>query len=145
MIKIIKGIVSKTNKPTRDIKKDKGTCHYCGKEGIQRSNCKEYPIIVKKKKFNETSISGMFIIENYLTTLHCSQVLDTEYGFYICNCMQKLKKNKKINLRQNGPISNGARVATLAVGTSYALTVRTSYFVLPNRLMQDNYYFVPVI
>ena len=28
-----KGVVSKANKPTRGIKKDKGTCHHCGKKG----------------------------------------------------------------------------------------------------------------
>jgi hypothetical protein len=27
-----KGVVSKANKPTDGIKKDKGTCHHCGKE-----------------------------------------------------------------------------------------------------------------
>jgi hypothetical protein len=26
-------VVSKTNKPTGDIKKDKGMCHHCSKEG----------------------------------------------------------------------------------------------------------------
>jgi hypothetical protein len=48
---------------------------------------------VKAKKLNEASTSGMFIIENYLTTLHCSSwVLDTECDFHICNGMQELKK-----------------------------------------------------
>jgi len=73
--------------------------------------------------------------------------LDTEYGFYICNCMQELKKNRrlvegKVNLR----LSNEVRVVALAVKTSYALAVETSYFGLPNRLILELYncYFVPV-
>jgi hypothetical protein len=43
---------------------------------------------VNAKKLNEAYTSGMFIIENYLTTLHCgSWVLDTKSGFHICNFM----------------------------------------------------------
>jgi hypothetical protein len=67
-----KGDASKTNKPTRDIKKDKGICHYCDEEGHWKRNCKEYLATVKTKKLNEASTSGMYIIKNYLTTLHCS-------------------------------------------------------------------------
>jgi len=89
---------------------------------------------VKAKKFNESSISGMFIIKNYLTTLYCSSyVLDTEYGFYICKSMQKLKKSRRlVEDKMDSRLSNEERVAPLAVGTSYALVVGTSYFVLPN-------------
>lgn len=44
-------------------------------------------------KLNKASSLGMFIIENYLTTLHCSSwVFDTECGFYICNCMHETKE-----------------------------------------------------
>ena len=93
-----KGVVFKANKLIGGIKKDKGTCHHCGKEGYWRRNCKEYLATVKAKKLNEASTSGMFIIENYLTTLHCnSWVLDTECDFHICNGMQELKKKQKIN------------------------------------------------
>jgi len=56
-------------------------------------------------KLNEAYTSGMFIIENYLTTLHCgSWVLDTKNGFHICNFMcypflipytKKMRKYKK--------------------------------------------------
>jgi hypothetical protein len=43
---------------------------------------------MKAKKLNEVFILGIFIIENYLTTLHCSSwVLDAECDFHICNCM----------------------------------------------------------
>jgi hypothetical protein len=43
---------------------------------------------VNAKKLNEAYTSGMFIIENYLTTLHYgSWVLDTKSGFHICNFM----------------------------------------------------------
>jgi hypothetical protein len=61
--------------------------------------------------------------------------------------MQELKKNRrlvegKVNLR----LSNEVRVVALAVKTSYALAVETSYFVLPNGLILELYncYFVPV-
>jgi hypothetical protein len=80
--------ISKANKLTGGIKKDKGICHYYDKEGHWRRNCKEYLATVKVEKLNEAYNSGMFIIENYLTNFHCSSwVLDTECGFYICNCM----------------------------------------------------------
>jgi len=45
-----KCVVSKANKPTDGIKKDKGTCHHCGKEGYWRRNCKEYLATVKTMK-----------------------------------------------------------------------------------------------
>jgi hypothetical protein len=67
-----KGDVSKANRPTEDIKKDKGICHHCDEEGHWKRNCKEYLATVKTKKLNEASTSGMYIIKNYLTTLHCS-------------------------------------------------------------------------
>jgi hypothetical protein len=67
-----KGVVSKANKPTGGITKDKGTCHHYGKEEHWRRNCKEYLATVNAKKLNEAFTSGMFIIENYLTSLHCS-------------------------------------------------------------------------
>jgi hypothetical protein len=53
-----KSVVSKVNKLTRSIKKDKGTCHHCDKEEHWRRNCKEYLAIVKAKKLNEASTSG---------------------------------------------------------------------------------------
>jgi hypothetical protein len=81
-----KGVVFKVNKPTRGIKKDKGICYHCAKEGYWRRNC--HLATVKANKLNKASTSIMFIIENYLTTLHCSYwVLDIEYGFHIYNCM----------------------------------------------------------
>jgi len=67
-----KGDVSKANRPTGDIKKDKGICHHCDEEGHWKRNCKEYLATVKTKKLNGASTLGMYIIENYLTTLHCS-------------------------------------------------------------------------
>jgi len=91
------GIVFKTIKPTEGINKDKGTCHHCGNKGYWRRNCKEYLATMKAKKLNEAYTSGMFIIENYLTTLHYSfWVLDIECGFYIYNCMQELKKIRRL-------------------------------------------------
>jgi hypothetical protein len=53
-----KGVVSQVNKPTRGIKKHKGICHHCGKEGHWRRNCKEYLATMKANKLNETYTSG---------------------------------------------------------------------------------------
>ena len=39
--------ISKANKLTGGIKKDKGICHYYDKEGHWRRNCKEYLATVK--------------------------------------------------------------------------------------------------
>jgi hypothetical protein len=90
-----KGVVFKANKPTRGIKK--GTCHHYGKEGHSRRNYKEYLVTVKANKPNEASTSGIFIIENYLTTLHCSSlVLYIKCGFHICNCLYELKKSRRL-------------------------------------------------
>jgi hypothetical protein len=44
-----KGVVSKANKPTRSIKKDKGTCHHCDKE---------YLATMKEKMLNKAFTSG---------------------------------------------------------------------------------------
>jgi hypothetical protein len=61
--------------------------------------------------------------------------------------MQELKKSTRLvegkgDLRLN----NEARVIVLVVGTSYALVVGLSYFVLPNMLILELYncYFVLV-
>ena len=130
-------VVSKTNKPTRDIKKDKGMCHHCSKEGHQRRNCKEYLATMKVKKLNEASTSSMFIIENYLTALHYSSlVLDTKCCFHFCNCMQEVKKSGKlVEDKMDLQLSNEVGVTALAIGTTYALVVGVSYFVLPNGLI----------
>jgi hypothetical protein len=83
----------------------------------------------------------MFMIENYLATSHSSSwVLDTEYGFYIGNNEQELKKDRRLLKGEvDLHVGNGARVAALAVRT-YNLT-------LPSRMLLelDNFYFVPVL
>ena len=77
------------------IKKDKDTCHHCENKGYGIRNCKEYLATIKTSKLNKTSTSDMFRIERHLTTLHCSSwILDTQYGFYICNYLQELKKKE---------------------------------------------------
>jgi len=71
-IKKNKGVVSKAKKSIRSIKKDNNTCHHYGKKGNWRRNYNEYFATVKIKKLNEACTLSMFVIENYLTTLHCS-------------------------------------------------------------------------
>jgi hypothetical protein len=77
-----KGYISKAKKPTEGIKKDKGICQHCGNDGHWRRNCKEYLATVEGKKLIKVSNSGMFMIENYLSTSHSnSWVLDTKCAF----------------------------------------------------------------
>jgi len=94
---------------------------------------------VKRKKLIKVSTSGIFMIENYLSTSHSSSwVLDTRCGFYICNIIQELKKSRRL---YKGKVDlwvwNGSRVV--------ALVIWTYYFTLPGRLILElnNYYFVP--
>jgi hypothetical protein len=92
-------------------------------------------------EYSNVNTHVMFMIENYLATSHSSSwVLDIECGFHIYNNNQELKKYRRllkgeVELR----VSNGARVAALAVRT-YNLT-------LPSRMLLelDNFYFVPVL
>jgi hypothetical protein len=61
--------------------------------------------------------------------------------------MQELKKSTRLVEGKGGlRLSNEARVIVLVVGTSYALVVGLSYFVLPNRPILElcNCYFVLV-
>ena len=67
-----KGFISKANKPTRGINKDKGICHHYDKDGYWRRNCNEYLASVKGKKPIKVSTLGIFMIENYLSTSHSS-------------------------------------------------------------------------
>jgi hypothetical protein len=53
---------------------------------------------VKGKKLVKVSSSGIFMIENYLSTSYSSSwVLDTKYGFNIYNNIQELKKSRRLN------------------------------------------------
>jgi hypothetical protein len=61
--------------------------------------------------------------------------------------MQELKKSTRlVEGKGDLRLSNETRVIVLVVGTSYALVVGLSYFVLPNRLILELYncYFVLV-
>jgi len=61
--------------------------------------------------------------------------------------MQELKKSTRlVEGKGDLQLSNEARVIVLVVGTSYALVVGLSYFVLRNRLILELYncYFVLV-
>jgi len=53
---------------------------------------------MKGKKLVKVSSSGMFMIENYLSTSYSSSwVLDTKCGFNIYKNMQGLKKSRRLN------------------------------------------------
>ncbi|XP_071933635.1 uncharacterized protein [Coffea arabica] len=97
-----KGFKNPTNKPVKKPKKakadqSKATCFHCGQTGHWKRNCKAYLESLKQKKLAEASSPGTYMIE--INSLKDSR---------------QLGKNE-ITLR----IGNGAKVATLAVGTYY--------------------------
>lgn len=120
MSKKNKSVVSKVNKPNGGIKKDMGICHHCGNERHWRRNCKEYFVNIKANRYNKSFTSCMFIIENYLITLHCSFWLwDTEYGFHICNYIQELMKSRRsVKGKVELQLNNKAEVVAFVVETS---------------------------
>jgi len=60
-----------------------------------------------------------------------SWVLDTKCGFHICNCMQELKKSRKlVEDKVDLWLSNEVRITIIVVKTIYALVVGTSFFFL---------------
>jgi hypothetical protein len=66
--------------------------------------------------------------------------------FTFAKACRNKKKKRLVEDKMDSRLSNEERVAALAVGTSYALVVGTSYFVLPNSLILEfyNYYLVLV-
>jgi len=117
----------------------KGECHYCKKTGHWKRNCSVYLEDLKKKKVEQASTSGIYVIEVNLST-STSWVLDTGCASHICLNVQEMQRSRtlakgEVDLR----VGNGARVAALAVGTYYLS--------LPSGLVLEleNCFYVPAI
>ena len=116
-----------------------GTCFFCEQPGHWKRNCKLYLEDLKKKKGSDATTSGIYVIEvNFSTS--SNWVLDTGSASHICTNVQGLKRSRslargEVDLR----VSNGARVAALAVGT-YKIA-------LPSGLVLNlnNCYYVPAM
>ncbi|KAL4283555.1 hypothetical protein GQ457_16G031700 [Hibiscus cannabinus] len=108
-------------KPKGGVSKD-GKCFHCGKTGHWKRNCPIYLEDVKKAKAVGASVSGIYVIDVHMST-SSSWVLDTGCGSHICTSVQGLHMRRTlakgdVDLR----VGNGARVASLAVGT-YVLSL----------------------
>ena len=91
----------------------------------------------RKKKSDEVSTSGIFIIDVHLSTLTI-WVLDTACGSHICTNVQGLRDTRKLDRSEvDLRVGNGARVAAVAVGT-YELVLPTGLIFVLN-----NCYYVP--
>ena len=117
----------------------KGECHYCKKAGHWKRNCPTYLEDVKKIKSVQISGSGIYVIEVNLS-ISTSWVFDTGCASHICINVQGLQRSRtlakgEVDLR----VGNGAKVATLAVGTYYLS--------MPSGLVLelDDCYYVPAI
>jgi hypothetical protein len=117
----------------RNVKDD--ICHRCGKKGHWMRNC---PIHLEEKR-GSASASGIFIVENFLTT-YTSWILDTGCGSHICNNVQGLKTSRKLKKGEvDLRVGNGAKVAALAVGT-FCITLPSGFV-----LELNNCYFIPAL
>ncbi|KAG8497176.1 hypothetical protein CXB51_008417 [Gossypium anomalum] len=110
-----------TLKPKGGVSKE-GNCFHYGVTGHWKRNCPVYLEEIKKAKASRTSALGIYVIDINLSTT-TSWVLDTGCGFHICTSVQGLQRSRTlaredVDLR----VGNGARVATLAVGT-YTLSL----------------------
>ena len=125
--------------PAKKAKTSKdAVCFFCQKPGHWRRNCKLYMEDLKKKK-NEASTSGIFVIGVHLST-PTTWVLDTACGSHICTNVQGLRRSRKLDRGEvDLRVGNGARVAAVAVGT-YELVLPTGLI-----LSLNNCYYVPCL
>ena len=67
----------------------KGECHYCKKTGHWKRNCSVYLEDLKKKRAEQASTSGIYVIEVNLS-ISTSWVLDTGCVTHICINVQEM-------------------------------------------------------
>ena len=99
-----------------------GVCFFCNEQGHWKRICKIYLENLKKKKSNEATTSGIYVIEVNLST-STSWVLDTGCGSHIYVNVQGLRSSRslakgEVDLR----VGHGGRVTALAIGV-YDLTL----------------------
>ena len=99
-----------------------GVCFFCNEQCHWKRNCKLYLEDLKKKKSNEATTSGIYVIEVNMST-SASWVLDIGCGSHICVNVQGLRSSRsltkdEVDLR----VGNATRVAALVVGV-YDLTL----------------------
>lgn len=146
---------SKAKKPKKGKKKGKGSskpnklkakggvkkvssqandkCHYCGKPGHWKRNCKEYLASLKS--------SGIYFVEVNLSVNNTSWVLDTGCGSHICNDLQMMARSRKLDGGETVlRMGNGARVAALAIGTVNLALENGYVIVLNNCVFCSRYY-----
>ena len=116
----------------------KGICFHCGQDDHWKRNCKAYKESKKQVACDALTPSGIYVIEVNTISYGNLWVLDTGCGSHICTGMQGLRDNKKLTKGESDlRVGNGARVATVAIGT-YVLNLPSGFC-----LYLDNCFCVP--
>ena len=97
---------------------DKKKYFHCNNDGHWKQNYPTYLAILKNKKEAGPS-KGMLVIEsNLMVSITSSWMLDSSSSAHLCTFMQNLEDSRRL---RDGEmiqcIENGARVATVMVGT----------------------------
>ncbi len=106
------------NEPKKKGKdKSRDECHFCGKKGHWKRNCKHYIATVNKKPSDGKS--SVFIIEtNLMHGITNSWCLDSGATTHVCNTWQGFQETRRLS---EGEISllmgSDARVAAISLGT----------------------------
>jgi hypothetical protein len=98
-------------------------CFHCHKKGHWFRNCKKYLDEQKKKKGSETSASDINVIEiNIVVSSSDSWVFYTRSIIHTCISLQGLSLTRRfVKGELDVRVGNGAKVATIAVGTFHLL------------------------
>jgi hypothetical protein len=104
-------------------------------------NCKKYLEEQKKKKGSETSTSGINVIEiNIVVSSSDSWIFDTGSMIHTCKSLQKLCLTRRFaNGELDVRVGNGAKVATISVGT-FHLSLSSGLV-----LKLNNCYYIPAL
>jgi hypothetical protein len=94
-------------------------CFHCHKKGHWYRNCNKYLEEQKKKKGNETSASGINVIEiNIAVSSSDSWVFDTRSMIHTCKSLQGLNLTRRfVKGELDICVGNAAKVAAIAVNT----------------------------